>query len=186
MVIDSVRTQCISDDRYLPSRSVPISPRDLPSHSGVRGRAREPVGRQKLAKRRQPPRTRSTAPTPPAGRPPRPDVVHSSVYLHKAVYEALRETAFKERLKIHDVIMQGIDLAVRKRGVSLDQGSSEWQTSWCPRTRAREGVGEAAAKSSRYRGVISIPPPTTTPPRGRATTSSICRTRRRQRLQRQQ
>jgi hypothetical protein len=32
------------------------------------------------------------------------------------VYEALREIAFHERLKIHDVVMQGIDLARRKRG----------------------------------------------------------------------
>src|SRR5262249_38155709 len=41
------------------------------------------------------------------------------------------------------------------------------------------------AKSSRYRGVISMPPPTKTPPRVRAMTSSICRTRRRQQLRRQ-
>ena len=79
-------------------------------------RAREPVGRQKLAKRSQQPRTRLNPPRPPAGRLPRPGVVHSSVYLPEAVYEALRETAFKERLKIHDLIMQGIDLALRKRG----------------------------------------------------------------------
>jgi hypothetical protein len=33
-----------------------------------------------------------------------------------AVHEALREAAFKERLKIHDIIMQGIELALKKRG----------------------------------------------------------------------
>src|SRR2546427_129877 len=47
---------------------------------------------------------------------PRPDVVHSSLYLPEPVYEALREAAFKERCKIHDLVMQGIDLALRKRG----------------------------------------------------------------------
>ena len=45
----------------------------------------------------------------------RPDVVHSSLYLPEPVYEALRETAFKERCKIHDLVMEGIGLALRKR-----------------------------------------------------------------------
>jgi hypothetical protein len=44
------------------------------------------------------------------------DVVHSSLYLPEPVYEALRETAFKERCKIHDLVMEGIGLALRKRG----------------------------------------------------------------------
>jgi hypothetical protein len=52
----------------------------------------------------------------PAGRRPRPDIVHSSLYLPEPVYEALRESAFKERCKIHDIIMQGIDAALKKRG----------------------------------------------------------------------
>jgi hypothetical protein len=43
-------------------------------------------------------------------------VVHSSLYLPEAVHEALREAAFKERCKIHDIIMQGIDSALKKRG----------------------------------------------------------------------
>jgi len=51
-----------------------------------------------------------------AARRPRPDIVHSSLYLPEGVYEALRETAFKERCKIHDLVLQGIDLALRKRG----------------------------------------------------------------------
>jgi hypothetical protein len=49
-------------------------------------------------------------------REPRPDVVHSSLYLPEPVYEALRETAFKERRKIHDLVIEGIGLALRKRG----------------------------------------------------------------------
>jgi len=42
--------------------------------------------------------------------------VHSSVYLPEAVYEALRLAAFNERRKIHDIVLEGIDLALRKRG----------------------------------------------------------------------
>ena len=57
-----------------------------------------------------------------AGRQPRSDVVHSSIYLPEAVYEVLREIAFKERSKIHDVVMEGIGLALRKRGYpSIDE-----------------------------------------------------------------
>jgi hypothetical protein len=44
------------------------------------------------------------------------------LYLPEAVYEALRETAFKERCKIHDLVMQGIDLALRKRGYPPIEG----------------------------------------------------------------
>ncbi len=47
---------------------------------------------------------------------PRPGIRHSSLYLPEAVYEALRETAFKERRKIHDIVMEGIGNALRKRG----------------------------------------------------------------------
>jgi hypothetical protein len=69
-----------------------------------------------MAKRTKMPQPPSEAPRQAAGRQPRPDIVHSSLYLPEAVYEALRETAFKERCKIHDVVLQGIDLALRKRG----------------------------------------------------------------------
>ena len=68
-----------------------------------------------MAKRSKVRPTPSSAPREPPGRP-RPDVVHSSLYLPEPVYEALRETAFKERGKIHDVVMEGIGLALRKRG----------------------------------------------------------------------
>jgi hypothetical protein len=45
-------------------------------------------------------------------------IVHSSLYLPEPVYEALRKIAFEERLKIHDVVLEGIDLALRRRGYS--------------------------------------------------------------------
>jgi hypothetical protein len=41
--------------------------------------------------------------------------IHSSLYLPEPVYEALRETAFHERRKIHDLIMEGIDAVLKKR-----------------------------------------------------------------------
>jgi hypothetical protein len=43
-------------------------------------------------------------------------VVHSSLYLPEPVHEALRKIAFDERLKIHDVVLEGIDAALRRRG----------------------------------------------------------------------
>jgi hypothetical protein len=46
----------------------------------------------------------------------RATVVHSSLYLPEPVHEALRKIAFEERLKIHDVVLEGIDLALRRRG----------------------------------------------------------------------
>ena len=33
-----------------------------------------------------------------------------------AIQEALREVAFRERLKIHDIILEGIEMALRNRG----------------------------------------------------------------------
>jgi hypothetical protein len=43
-------------------------------------------------------------------------IVHSSLYLPEPVYEALRKIAFEERVKIHDLVLEGIDLALRRRG----------------------------------------------------------------------
>jgi len=43
-------------------------------------------------------------------------IVHSSLYLPEPVYEALRKIAFDERVKIHDIVLEGIDAALRRRG----------------------------------------------------------------------
>ena len=49
-------------------------------------------------------------------------MVHSSIYLPEPVHEALRTAAFEERCKIHDIIMEGVGLALRKRGYpSMDE-----------------------------------------------------------------
>jgi hypothetical protein len=41
------------------------------------------------------------------------------------VYEALRKIAFDERLKIHDVVLEGIDLALQRRGYPAAQSVKE-------------------------------------------------------------
>ncbi|RVU14564.1 hypothetical protein [Methylobacterium oryzihabitans] len=46
----------------------------------------------------------------------RPDIVHTSIYLPREVHRRLREIAFARDVKIHDVIMEGIDAALRKHG----------------------------------------------------------------------
>jgi hypothetical protein len=46
----------------------------------------------------------------------RRSIVHSSLYLPEPVYEALRKIAFDERVKIHDLVLEGIDAVLRRRG----------------------------------------------------------------------
>ena len=46
----------------------------------------------------------------------RPRIIHSSLYLPEPVYEALRKIAFDERLKIHDLALEGLDVVLRRRG----------------------------------------------------------------------
>jgi hypothetical protein len=62
-----------------------------------------------------PPRA-ATAPAKPQGRQGRPGIIHTSLYLPEAVYEGLREAAFRERRKIHDIVLEGVEMALRKRG----------------------------------------------------------------------
>ena len=69
-----------------------------------------------MAKRRRYPASRGGAAAKPAGRRPRSDIKHTSVYLPEAAYEALRQVAFDERCKIHDLLMEGVELALKKRG----------------------------------------------------------------------
>jgi hypothetical protein len=51
----------------------------------------------------------------PGRRQPRPGIVHTSLYLPEAVYEVLRDIAFEERARIHELVLEGIELALRKR-----------------------------------------------------------------------
>ena len=68
-----------------------------------------------------PKRSKTLPPSPsgpgkPVGRKPRPGIIHTSLYLPEGFYEGLREAAFKERRKIHDIVLEGIEMALRKRG----------------------------------------------------------------------
>ena len=69
-----------------------------------------------MAKRPRTRRPAASTPARPVGRKGRPGIVHTSLYLPEAVYEGLREAAFRERCKIHDIVLEGIEMAFRKRG----------------------------------------------------------------------
>lgn len=47
----------------------------------------------------------------------RPGVKQQTAYLKLPVYEQLRRLAFEERGKMHDYILEGLDLVFRKRGL---------------------------------------------------------------------
>jgi hypothetical protein len=68
--------------------------------------------------RRSTPATRKGIGATGAARTPteRSSIVHSSLYLPEPVYESLRKIAFDERIKIHDLVLEGIDAALRRRG----------------------------------------------------------------------
>jgi hypothetical protein len=59
--------------------------------------------------------------------------------LPEPVYEALRKIAFDERLKIHDVVLEGIDLALRRRLSRISRVGS--------RGRAVGGVTERSSSA---------------------------------------
>ena len=69
-----------------------------------------------MAKSTRTPRQAASARTKPTGRSGRTGIVHTSLYLPEVLYEGLREAAFRERCKIHDVVLEGIEMALWKRG----------------------------------------------------------------------
>ena len=69
-----------------------------------------------MAKRPRTLRPTASAPPRPVSRKGRPGIVHTSVYLPQGLYEGLREAAFRERCKIHDIVLEGIEMVLRKRG----------------------------------------------------------------------
>jgi hypothetical protein len=78
-------------------------------------RARKPTGSVFMAKRTRTLPPTSSGPARPGSRQGRPGIVHTSLYLPEGLYEGLRVAAFKERRKIHDIVLEGIELALRKR-----------------------------------------------------------------------
>lgn len=61
-----------------------------------------------------PPSNTNTVPV--AAPKPPSDKIKSSLYLPPAVQDRLREIAFTERKKIHDLFLEGIDLVIESRG----------------------------------------------------------------------
>lgn len=61
----------------------------------------------------------AAATTPPAsgGSSRRPEVKQQTVYLPLATYEQLRRLAFEERVKMHQLLMEGLDRVFRARGL---------------------------------------------------------------------
>lgn len=47
----------------------------------------------------------------------RPGVKQQTAYLPVPIYEQLRRLAFEERAKMHDYLIEGLDLVFRKRGL---------------------------------------------------------------------
>jgi hypothetical protein len=81
-----------------------------------------------MPKRRRSPAGQGSAAAKPASRWTRPDIKHTSVYLPEAAYEALRQVAFDERCKIHDLLIEGVELALKKRGyAALAEMKTKWQ-----------------------------------------------------------
>jgi hypothetical protein len=57
-------------------------------------------------------------PSEPDGKPKnRPGVKQQTAYLVEPIYEQLRRLAFEERAKMHDFLIEGLDLVFRKRGL---------------------------------------------------------------------
>jgi len=74
--------------------------------------------------------------------------VHSSVYLPEAVYEALREAAFRERCKIHDIVLEGIRQAL--------SGQQEHVVGFHTATEAKEWLASKGCKAwLRTRGYLN-------------------------------
>jgi len=65
------------------------------------------------------PPTRATAERPPnrAGNRRRPGLKQQTAYLPEPVYEQLRALAFEERRKMHDLLMEGLDMVFKQRGL---------------------------------------------------------------------
>jgi len=49
--------------------------------------------------------------------PPARRTIQQTVYLPPAIHDQLRELAFAERVKMHSLLMEGLDLVFRDRGL---------------------------------------------------------------------
>jgi len=69
-----------------------------------------------MARRAQGIANRSGVPVPSRKAVDASATVHTSLYLPEPVHDALRKIAYEERIKIHDLVMEGIDAALKRRG----------------------------------------------------------------------
>jgi hypothetical protein len=63
-------------------------------------------------------------------------VIHSSLYLPEAVYEALRKIAFDERVKIHHLVVEGLDGVLKRRGYRSVENLKD-RLQGCPKSSIR-------------------------------------------------
>jgi hypothetical protein len=75
-----------------------------------------------MAKRPHMPTKRTGAPVASQTASEMPATVHTSLYLPGPVHEVLRKIAYDERVKIHDVVIEGIDAALKRRGYPSVEG----------------------------------------------------------------
>jgi hypothetical protein len=73
------------------------------------------VNRSVIATQAEEPPVLTAAITAEAGN--RPGFKQQTAYLPLAVHEQLRRLAFEERAKMHDYLLEGLDLVFRKRGL---------------------------------------------------------------------
>lgn len=52
----------------------------------------------------------------PTTKPKGPDIVHTSLYVPRASYRKLQEIALTQDRKVHDVLMDGIDVVLKEHG----------------------------------------------------------------------
>jgi hypothetical protein len=69
-----------------------------------------------MARRVSSPARRPAAPVATRKAADAPANVHTSLYLPGRVHDALRKIAYDERIKIHDLVMEGIDAVLKRRG----------------------------------------------------------------------
>jgi hypothetical protein len=77
------------------------------------GKRRSAIGTRDLQRRD---RAAEPVEVPSPRRKPRADIVHTSVYVPRPAYRLLREIAFTEECKIHDLLIEGVSAVLTKRG----------------------------------------------------------------------
>lgn len=66
-----------------------------------------------MARRPEPRRSRPAVP-----QPKKADIVHTSIYLPRSAWRALREIAAKEDVKVHDLFIEGVDAILKRHGMA--------------------------------------------------------------------